>query len=85
MVCSILELCFTKMVFLKSDCKYSLIVALLYIPVNYFGGKYIYGHSVYDDYWVDWHNPALTLAVWTAQGGVQYLFNYITAIVTQYF
>ena len=60
-------------------------VALLYIPVNYLGGIYIYGHSVYDDKWVDWHNPALTLAVWVAQAFVQYLFNYITAIVTQYF
>ena len=65
MVCSIIELCFVKMVFLKQDCKYSFIFALLYIPINYFGGVYIYGHPVYyQNAWVNWSRPWVTLGVW---------------------
>jgi hypothetical protein len=42
-----------------------MIAALLYIPVNYFGGVYIYGHPVYymND-WVNWSRPWVTLGVW---------------------
>ena len=40
LISSFVELVITKMVFLKKDAKWSLIIGLLYIPVNYFGGRY---------------------------------------------
>jgi hypothetical protein len=73
------------MVFLKQDSKYSLIVALVYIPVNWFGGKLIYHHPVYyQSDWLNWSRPWVTLGVWVAQAGLQYGINWITATIIQH-
>ena len=45
-ICSIIELVYLKMVFLKSDSKWCCLTALVYIPVNYFGGKFT-GRPIY--------------------------------------
>jgi hypothetical protein len=45
-VCCLVELLFTKLVFLKKDSKWNFLVGVLYIPVNYFGAD-IFGHPVY--------------------------------------
>ena len=60
---SIIELVITKMVFLKKDAKWSLFIGLLYIPVNYFGGKYV-GYPVYNYVsYMNWSKPWMTLGI----------------------
>jgi len=84
-ICTIIELCFVKMVFLKKDSKYSAFSALIYIPVNYFGGLLIYKHPVYyQSSWLNWSRPWVTLGVWVGQAGLQYVINYITASIIQH-
>lgn len=82
-ICSIIELVYIKMVFLKSDSKWCLLSALVYIPVNYFGGLYS-GKAIYwQSTWLNWSRPWVTLGVWLGQTCIQYGVNYITAIITQ--
>ena len=65
MISSIISIFITKMVFLRKDSKYSLLVGFLYIPVNYYGGFDMYGHPVYwmTDF-LNWSNVYATLTIW---------------------
>ena len=66
-ICSIIELVYIKMVFLKEDSKWCALSALVYIPVNYFGGKYS-GKAIYwQTKWLNWSKPWVTLGVWLLQ------------------
>ena len=57
LISSFVALVVTKMVFLKKDAKWSLMIGLVYIPVNYFGGLFEKS-SVYDTIpYLNWSKP----------------------------
>lgn len=84
-ICTIIELVYTKFVFLKSDSKYCFYFAMVYIPVNYLGGKYIYHKPVYyQSSLLNWSRPWVTLGIWIGQAFCQYGINWITASYIQH-
>ena len=58
---SVIELLITKMCFLKKDSKWVFLVAILYIPVNYYG-TIDKGEPVYNWNYLDWKTPKTTFA-----------------------
>ena len=59
---SVLELCVTKMCFLKKDSKWVFLIAILYIPVNYWAGIKN-NEAIYDWPLLNWSTWYVTLGL----------------------
>ena len=63
-IVSILNLLFSKTVFLKKDAKLSLVLQFSYMPVNILGGIYCFHRPVYyQSHFSDWSTPWVTFAI----------------------
>ena len=81
---SIVELIITKMVFLKQDAKYSLLIGLIYIPINYLGGKYEHTPVYFQIPYLNWSKPWETFGIFFTQAILMPIFVFIAALITQH-
>ena len=80
---SVTELLITKMCFLKKDSKWIFLVAILYIPVNYWAFISSGGTPIYNYPYLDWKDWRVTFGAFVFQAFVMALFNSGIAHCTQ--